>query len=349
MANDQERAAFEAAIERELNYGFDFKQDPSGNYLHDATDTAWIAWQARAALAAAPVQAVPDGWRLVPLAMTPAMEDAAYDATRLPDGTPQFADAGFCLGHAMQIFQAATLAATAAPQVPPESSGPTTHLQRFGDALAMLCAGHRPSDEMMAAWLDIAQDDHRLQEFAIEHGPSWAQGIGVIDAARVLADQPEEDAGHEEAPQVPIDMVLHCPSCGVQHIDEPERSLGPDSTERIDWDNPPHRSHLCHGCGHIWRPADVPTNGVAAIKTEGKADSPITSPGAAPQPAERVPLTDEQAAKLSKLGPVHVDADGLVHRTAQLYRAELERATFRGIRLGEQAHGIRAAGVKEPN
>lgn len=40
---------------------------------------------------------------------------------------------------------------------------------------------------------------------------------------------------------------------------------------------PVHRSHLCRpedgGCGHIWRPADVPTNGVDAIKTKGKADS----------------------------------------------------------------------------
>lgn len=39
---------------------------------------------------------------------------------------------------------------------------------------------------------------------------------------------------------------------------------------------PSHRSHLCRpedgGCGHIWRPADVPTNGVAAVKTKGKRD-----------------------------------------------------------------------------
>jgi hypothetical protein len=46
------------------------------------------------------------------------------------------------------------------------------------------------------------------------------------------------------------------------------------------WDNPPHRSHLCHGCGHVWRPADVPTNGVATITTKGKADSPIAAPSA---------------------------------------------------------------------
>lgn len=74
----------------------------------------------------------------------------------------------------------------------------------------------------------------------------------------------------------PIDMVLHCPKCHMQHIDAPEES--DPSTWTVEkhgnWTNPPHRSHLCRGCGHIWRPADVPTNGVAAIKTKGKDDSP---------------------------------------------------------------------------
>ena len=41
------------------------------------------------------------------------------------------------------------------------------------------------------------------------------------------------------APVAPIDMVLHCPACGLQHIDGPdERTPG--------WTNAPHRSHLCH-------------------------------------------------------------------------------------------------------
>lgn len=86
----------------------------------------------------------------------------------------------------------------------------------------------------------------------------------------------------------PIDMVLHCPKCGEQHIDAPEpaRYATASNTESVRkgfemggyelnpnrWDNPPHRSHLCQGCGHIWRPADVPTNGVAAVKTKGKHD-----------------------------------------------------------------------------
>lgn len=71
-------------------------------------------------------------------------------------------------------------------------------------------------------------------------------------------------------PCAPIQMILHCPACGVQHIDAPD-----ERTEA--WGNPPHRSHLCHGCGHIWRPADVATEGVAAIQTRGSNDSPATT------------------------------------------------------------------------
>jgi hypothetical protein len=75
----------------------------------------------------------------------------------------------------------------------------------------------------------------------------------------------------------PIDMILYCPKCGMQHVDKPEGQFYPGMTADEStmankhygrWDNPPHRSHLCHGCGFIWRPADVPTNGVAAIKTD---------------------------------------------------------------------------------
>jgi hypothetical protein len=63
----------------------------------------------------------------------------------------------------------------------------------------------------------------------------------------------------------PIDMLLFCPSCFAQHVDAPdERTAG--------WTNPPHKSHLCHNCGHVWRPSDHPTNGVAEIQTKGGND-----------------------------------------------------------------------------
>lgn len=61
------------------------------------------------------------------------------------------------------------------------------------------------------------------------------------------------------------DMVIHCPRCGDQHIDEPDPEIG--------WTNPPHKSHLCLSCGVVWRVADVPTNGVAATQTQGKLDN----------------------------------------------------------------------------
>lgn len=81
---------------------------------------------------------------------------------------------------------------------------------------------------------------------------------------------------------VPIDMVLHCPKCRLQHVDAPEHERegeiydGDQVSDSVitGWQNPPHRSHLCHGCGHVWRPADVPTNGVQAVKTRGCHDSP---------------------------------------------------------------------------
>ena len=76
----------------------------------------------------------------------------------------------------------------------------------------------------------------------------------------------------------PINMILHCPKCGMQHVDAPDRLeqiIHRESGTVVDeqWTNPPHRSHLCHGCGCIWRPADVPTNGVRSITTRGKADT----------------------------------------------------------------------------
>lgn len=74
-----------------------------------------------------------------------------------------------------------------------------------------------------------------------------------------------------------INMVLHCPTCGFQHVDAPESEIrGGDIC--IDWTNPPHKSHLCKACGTIWRPADVPTYGVQAIATRGKDDTWPTGP-----------------------------------------------------------------------
>ncbi len=67
--------------------------------------------------------------------------------------------------------------------------------------------------------------------------------------------------------ETPIKVVIHCPRCGVQHIDLPDPENG--------WFNPPHRSHACQteGCGTIWRPANIATEGVERIETIGKSDN----------------------------------------------------------------------------
>lgn len=52
----------------------------------------------------------------------------------------------------------------------------TAYMERFGDAMELLCGGLRPSDQMIEAWFDRDRVDWELQEFAVAYGPEWAQG-----------------------------------------------------------------------------------------------------------------------------------------------------------------------------
>lgn len=58
---------------------------------------------------------------------------------------------------------------------------------------------------------------------------------------------------------VGIPCELFCPECGHQHVDAPEPEIG--------WTNPPHRTHKCHACDHLWRPYPVATFGVESTTT----------------------------------------------------------------------------------
>jgi hypothetical protein len=113
-----------------------------------------------------------------------------------------------------------------------------------------------------------------LQAYAQTHR------LDFNELCRVVRDAIAEGSVQAKAP---VDMVLFCPRCGTQHVDAPEdvdlfRSTmlqigGLRETNPKPWTNPPHKSHLCHTCGCIWRPADVPTNGVERTKTRGANDS----------------------------------------------------------------------------
>lgn len=50
-------------------------------------------------------------------------------------------------------------------------------------------------------------------------------------------------------------VQIFCPMCRQRHID------GPENTGK-NWAEIPHRKHLCHYCGHLWRPYNYNTIGV---------------------------------------------------------------------------------------
>ncbi|MES2347078.1 MAG: hypothetical protein V4641_05845, partial [Pseudomonadota bacterium] len=135
------------------------------------------------------------------------------------------------------------------------------------------------------------------QELFEERAIEYTDAIQKLPHNTPLFTHPPAQPAQEQ----PIPMILHCPSCGLQHIDAPEthhldRALDEaslDGSYSASWDNPPHRSHLCHGCGTVWRPADVATTGVSSIETKGKAD---TMKAAQEQPGWKwVPVEPTQA------------------------------------------------------
>lgn len=57
----------------------------------------------------------------------------------------------------------------------------------------------------------------------------------------------------EQIVQLPMPMILHCPSCRFQHIDNEY------------WTRTLHKTHLCASCRYEWRPAECFTVGVLAL------------------------------------------------------------------------------------
>ncbi len=93
------------------------------------------------------------------------------------------------------------------------------------------------------------------------HGLSNKAELTCPDV-RAIAEALEEE-------EQPFPIILHCPRCHQQHVDEIDEVNNPG------WLNPPHTSHKCltPGCDTIWRPADYPTEGVRNIQSMGKSDN----------------------------------------------------------------------------
>lgn len=78
----------------------------------------------------------------------------------------------------------------------------TTYLARFRHALAVLCGGVAPPEEMCADWLN--SDDEALQTWAVNNTVmDWAMGITVVEAAMKLADEPDEGGDHRPRRESP--------------------------------------------------------------------------------------------------------------------------------------------------
>ncbi len=300
LGDQAERARFEAWAE-----GNNYEMEWTGlRYVEEATHDAWLAWQA--ALAAQPSPGGQDarereGWR--------KMQKAAASQTR-KDGVGA-CDALYELAvkHGASDREAAGFAHHVNGSLALLESQVHDGLHREATMESALAA-RQPVGEPVA-WLLISEAGTAIG--ATRHArerESWEAAGGTteplyatprvqdVDGYRAafyeLADMlsmtaqpcpPKEVWETQMRPalqaaisaQGPVPMVLHCPRCRLQHIDAPDERTP-------DWQNPPHRSHLCHGCGLIWRPADVPTIGVERTQTTGKSDAPFTQPGDAVDP-----------------------------------------------------------------
>lgn len=75
---------------------------------------------------------------------------------------------------------------------------PVGFLERFTDALALLCGGRRPSEQLVRDWFNADLDSRHLQDWAVNNmSVAWGTGIGVLDAATAMADNAEEGIDHE--------------------------------------------------------------------------------------------------------------------------------------------------------
>lgn len=154
----------------------------------------------------------------------------------------------------------------------------STHNQERAEAAEAAFATARVDALEEAAQVCDAEVSVALFEAGERKGLSTASpyqkaAVWLEQAAAGIRELKQSGARAPDGVDAPIDMLLFCPKCGRQHIDAPDADSSVESSgHETAWTNPPHRSHLCKFCGHIWRPADVATNGVAVIKTRGEKD-----------------------------------------------------------------------------
>lgn len=92
---------------------------------------------------------------------------------------------------------------------------------------------------------------------AATDAPIAVVGIGFVAGLLVRSRFPTRVS--VSVPEV-VPMILHCPECSERHVDAGEFA------------SKPHHTHACQECGHVWRPAKLPTVGVQFLPGFRDAD-----------------------------------------------------------------------------
>jgi hypothetical protein len=131
-----------------------------------------------------------------------------------------------------------------------------------------------------------AEDEERRSggEVTVLYATAQAKRACYSNFVKTLRSIDKEIAAlrdRAERAEAPVDAVLWCPQCFEQHIDEAAPGIcetcgsdqqGCTCEVFTQWLNPPHKSHRCGNCNHVWRPAEKATNGVRSLKSKGERD-----------------------------------------------------------------------------
>lgn len=149
------------------------------------------------------------------------------------------------------------------------------HAQRVGtlDAWCMLAVDWaRQAEEKIKELMQ--RDMQTVSGFYEAKVPTFRDGPPVHELeSAVTAEECTGYVNTIHALSKPVDMVLYCPKCGTQHIDEADNAFIDKGDGIKAWGNPPHKTHLCACCSHKWRPSDTPTNGVQCTASGKDADT----------------------------------------------------------------------------
>jgi hypothetical protein len=132
----------------------------------------------------------------------------------------------------------------------------------------MLNAGGEPRVTWRGIVLDLYNDLMPLLS------PEQREELGRLLLGREGIVDHRLSGTRQNPAQPPIAMLLHCPMCSERHFDEGEFATKP------------HHTHACQVCGHVWRPAVVPTVGVRFLPgfKNPCTKQPVTLSGSSREP-----------------------------------------------------------------